>query len=312
MSRAATITVAVIIVALLGLSTWFVLDRRAERAAEVEAANTQVRAEISERYGELATAARAGADISSDLQVNLQEHLTVSERSDEEIAEERESLEDDLGDAAEALQELATAPLPDIPEMADESAISGDLEELAAAQGQAGELGSQLAQAATGVDAWSNALTALREQADRYVETVEGQPETSDPDRLQEQWRDELELLREYREAAEAAAEIPGLEPLAEAYLTYIDANIEFAEEAIELLEAEEIDAYNERLREVFGDDDPFGFQEAAGAATIEALDLGVLGDLTEARDAAASYALEVERRQRELAPATPAPDPTP
>lgn len=304
------ISIAAVSVVLLGLVTWLVLDWRAERAAEIEAANAEVRGEISDRYGELASAARTGADAASDLQSNLQEHLTVSERADEEIEEEREALEEDLQAAGDALQEIATEPLPEIPEMADEDAVTEDLEELREAQERATELGDQLTQAAIGVDSWSHALTALREQADRYVETVEGQPDTSDPDRLRAQWEDELEVLREYREAAEDTAEIPGLEPLAEAYLAYIDANIEFAEEAIDLLEDEEIDAYNERLREVFGDEDPFGFQEAAGEATLEALDEGVLGELADARDAAAGYALEAERRQRQLAP--PSPEPTP
>jgi hypothetical protein len=290
-------------------ATWWIIDWRAQRAAEIEAANTQVRSEIADQYAELASAARLGADSTGELLANLQEHLTVTERDDEIIAEEREELKTTVRESGAALQRLSTRELPEIPERADEDAITEDLEGLVEAQDRAGTLGMELTTAALRVDFWAETLATLRAQSDRYVETVEGQPDTSDPDQLQEQWEEELEVLGDYRDAAEATAEVPGLGPLAEAYLTYIDANIEFAQEAIELLEAGEIDEYNDRLREVFGDDDPFGFQQEAADATMQVLELGVLGDLAEARDAAAGFALEVERRQRGL---TPSPEPTP
>ncbi len=295
--------VAVVALAVLAIGLWQILSWRAQRAAEVREANEQVQAAIATRYDAMHTAATAGGDSAAMLHLTLQEHLTVSERSDEELATDRRIQQASLAEAGRELQRLADEPPPEVPERADEDAVRDDLAELADAQERAGELGERFVGVADGADRWAEALGNLREHADRYVATVEGQPDTSNPDRLRQLWEEERQVLREYREAAEQARERPGLQPLADAYLDYIDANLEFANEAIALLEAGEIDEYNERLRETYGEEDPFGFQAAVAEATEQSLDVGVLAEMVDVRDEASAFAIELEERRRDVAP---------
>lgn len=292
--RAVILTaLAALFVAGAGTGAWLYVQWQQERAAEIAAANAAVRADIAERYAELAEVTGAGGDAAAELHRTLQEHLTVTERSDEELADDRELHQTTLGDAGHRLQGLAEAEPPGVPEMADRDELAPELEQLADDQRRAGELGERFVTVAGATDAWAGALQGLREQADRYVETVEGQPDTVDPDELAAQWEEELEVLDDYRGAAEAAAEVTGLGAIAEAYLDYIEANVDFADEAIELLTEEEVDEYNERLRDTFAEEDPFGFQAAVVEATAASLDVGLLGDLEELRDDAS----ELDRR---------------
>lgn len=303
MRRAVILAVAAVLVIGAGTGAWLYVQWREERAAEVAAANAEVRSAIADRYEALADATTAGGDATAQLHLTLQEHLTVSERTDEELTTDRELQQGAMGEQGRRLQELAEEDLPEIPEMAERRELEPELEQLAEDQERARELGERFIEVAAQADGWADALLTLREQADRYVETVEGQPDTVDPDELQAQWQEELEVLEDYRAAADRAAEIPGLTAIAEAYLAYIDANAEFAEEAIELLSEEEIEEYNERLRDTYGDEDPFGFQAAVVDATAESLDVGLLGDLAELRDDASELARSFEQRRSEAQP---------
>jgi hypothetical protein len=308
MSRAVIAALAAGVI-VLGVSTWLVLDWRAQRAEEIAAANAEVRAGIAEMYGAMEEAATAASTAATELHLILQEHLTVTERTDEELAADRQAEQAELISVGQRLQELAEAPHPELPEMAERRALRDDLDALSDMQRDAEELGQILVAAAGASDMWASALQNLRAQADRYVETVEGQPDTSDPARLRELWAEEQEVLQDYREAAQLAADVPGLVELAEAYLAYVDANIEFAAEAIELLEEDEIDEYNERLRDTYGEEDPFGFQEAVATATQQSFDVGVLAELAELRQNAASFAARLASARAEV---TPEPLPTP
>jgi hypothetical protein len=309
MSRAVTAVVAVVALLAVGVGTVWLLNWRAERAAEIEAANAEVRAEIALLYTQMEETAGEGGDAAAMLHLTLQEHLTVTDRTDEELAEDRELQQQTLVATGQRLQRLASEPRPQIPEHADASAIRPELEQLEQMQARADDLGQRFVAVASAAETWTESLVNLREHADRYVETVEGQPDTSDPNRLRELWEEERDVLVEYEEAARLAAEVPGLSSLAEAYLAYVEANLEFAEEAIALLEENEIDEYNERLRETYGEEDPFGFQAAVATATEGSFDVGVLAELAEIRDEASSFAVRVTGLRRQI---TPSPAPTP
>lgn len=295
------IAVVAVIAVVLGL--WQVVSWRLERAAEIRAANESVRTAIATRYEAMGSAATAGGDTAAMLHLTLQEHLTVSERSDEELATDREIQQAALAESGRELQRLAEEPPPEIPDKADRDALEEDLDDLEAVQERARGLGERFVDVAATSQRWSEALAALRTQAERYVETVEGQPDTSNPERLRELWEEERAILEEYRAAAEAVAQQPGLQPLADAYLDYIDANLEFSGEAIELLTEGRIDEYNERLRETYGEQDPFGFQAAVTEATERSFDIGVLAELVDVRDEASGFAIELEQRRRQVAP---------
>ncbi|MGH3443435.1 MAG: hypothetical protein ACRDUY_15595 [Nitriliruptorales bacterium] len=296
--------IALVLVAFGG--NW-VLDWRAARAAEVAAANAEVRSDIAARLSSIAAAATEGAEAAASLRLTLQEHLTVSDRTDEQLATDRDLQTAALADASKQLARNAEAPAPTVPESADESAINGDLDVLESAQEQAGELADSFAGLVDSSEQWADTLVTLRARAERYVETVDNQPNTHDPGRLLELWGEELDVLKEYREAAAQAGKVPGLEAVAEAYLTYVDANIEFAEEAIGLLKEEKIDTYNERLRETYGTADPFDFQSGVAEATQQSLEAGVLADLAEATRGAEQLSQRMRTRERTLLP-TPSP----
>lgn len=306
---------AVILLAVAGgaaLATKWYLDRRATERAEVQAATDEVRIELRTLYEALAESTQNGADAAASLRVTLQEHLTVSERTDEELATDRDLQQAALTDAAERLRTHASADPPEIPELADAGALEPEVERLREHQETALRLADDFEDGAARAQRWAQALTELRAAADRYVETVEGQPDTHDPERLQRLWREERDILMDYREAAQRAEEVEGLAPLAQAYLDYIDANLAFVDEVIALLEQEEIDAYNRRLDEVFEEpEDPFGFQAAVTDATEQSLDAGVIAGLAETRQRAVEYLAELQAAAAALDP-SPAPVPTP
>lgn len=302
----ATIVTLVTLVLVAFGGKW-VLDWRSARAAEVAAANAEVKNDIAARLSSIAAAATEGAEAAASLRLTLQEHLTVSERTDEQLATDRDLQAAALADASKQLERYAEAPPPTVPEAADESALDGDLDMLESAQEQAGELAGTFAGLVASSEQWAETLVALRAQAERYVETVDNQPSTHDPNRLLELWGKERAVLKDYREAATRAGKVPGLEPVAEAYLTYVDANMEFAEEAIDLLKQEKIDTYNERLRETYGTADPFDFQAGVAEATQQSLEAGVLADLAESSRAGQQLTQRLRTHERVLLP-TPSP----
>lgn len=302
-----TIVITVVALAFAALGGKWVMDSRAEQAAAVEAANTQVRSDIAARLSSLAAASFEGAEAAASLRLTLQEHLTVSERTDEQLELDRDLQGAALTEASEELSRNADAPPPTLPDLADASALRADLDALASAQEQAGELAETFTGLVASSERWAESLVTLRTQAERYVQTVDNQPNTHDPGRLLELWGEELAVLNEYREAATKAEKVPGLEPVAEAYMTYVDANVEFAEEAIALLKEEKIDDYNRRLRETYGTEDPFDFQSAVAEATPKSLEAGVLAELAEASRNAQQLTQRTRTRERALLP-TPTP----
>lgn len=305
--RTVVVIVVLAVLAAGGTATAFWLDQRADRAAAIAAANRAVEQEVADGLRPLEDATARSAEVTASLRMTLEEHLTVSDRTDEQLQADRASQQQALRDVGRELQDLADRPPPDIPEDADEDALADDLQRLSDLQDRAGELGERSVAAADAAEAWAGALSELRSQAQRYVDTVENQPETHDPDRLRRLWEEEKAVLAEYRTAAETAQQFGGLAPLAQAYLDYIDANVAFADEMIALLEDGDIEAYNQRLQETFeASDDPFGFQAAIEQATDESLDLGVIEDLRALRSDANELLSDVRGAVEQVAPTPP------
>lgn len=302
--RTVMVSVALVVLASAGTGTALWIDQRSERQAEVAAANREVRAAIAERQRALRDAAATGSDAAAALRTTLQEHLTVSDRTDEQLALDRAEHQEAMRSAGQRLQEVASRPPPSLPRGADEPALADDLGGLEDLEERAADLGGRLVAAADRAERWAQALADVRAQAQRYVQTVEDQPETHDPDHLRRLWEEERAVLADYRAAAEAAAEVEGLAPLAQAYLDYIDANLGFAGEVIALLEQGDIDAYNRRLRETFeGTDDPFGFQAAIEQGTEASLDQGVFVELRAIRTDATDLVVDLDAALEEVAP---------
>ncbi len=306
--RAALIAVVAALVAIAGVVAWWWMDQRATQRAEVAAATRDALEEVARRLEVLELQTRAGADAAASLAQTLQDHLTVAERSDEELAVDRENQQATLNDAGSQLRRFAAAPAPSPTPPADPEEVAPAVARLEELRRNATALAERFTSLTAAAERWAAALQNLRAAADRYVQTVDEQPDTSDPGRLREQWEQELEVLRDYRQAAEQAAAVEGLEPLARAYLDYVERNMAFAEEAINLLRDDQIETYNQRLQEVFAEqDDPFGFQAAVAEATGGVLDSGVLADLRAVATEASELADEMAAAERAIrSPTTP------
>ncbi|MDP9022461.1 MAG: hypothetical protein M3N57_07160 [Actinomycetota bacterium] len=285
---------------------WF--GPAAEHRAEVAAATAEARRDVVASYEGIATAVAATADTAADLRLTLQQYLIESPRSDEELNTDRLNQQAALDDVGRRLQERANAPPPDLPDFARRRALAAELQRLAAFRSSAGDLGERAVALAARAEQWAAALLHLRAERDRYIAFVQDQPDTQDPAELRQQWESERAVLADYRAAAEAANDVAGLETVADAYLTYVEHNMAFAEEAIALLTLGDLDEYNTRVREVFGGADPFGFQAAVATALGQSLDAGVIGELSDLSVDADDLRSELQRAARQVASASASP----
>ncbi|MBW3576675.1 MAG: hypothetical protein KY462_02850 [Actinobacteria bacterium] len=307
MAVTAALVSAVVVLAAAVFALWW-LGPGAEHRAEMAAATAEAREDLAVSYDGIATAVAATADTAADLRLTLQQYLTESQRSDEEITTDRLNQQAALDDLGRRLQEHADAPPPDLPDRARRRALAAELERLAAFRSSAGDLGERAVTLATRAEQWAAALLNLRAERDRYIAFVEGHPDTQNPAELRQQWESERPVLADYRSAAEAAIDVDGLDTLADAYLTYVEHNIAFGEEAIALLTLGDLDEYNTRVREVFGAEDPFGFQAAAGTALRQSLDAGVIGELGDLSVEAENLRSDAQQAARQVASASASP----
>ena len=284
------------------------LDRRAARAAAVASATDEARVIIARQVRAFGAPAFAGAEAAGELRMTLQEHLTVSARSDEQLADDCRRLQGALAYASRDLRELAAAPVPDLPADADRDALSDALTQLEQVDQRGAQLSQTYLAAAHASERWAAALLTMREHHQRYVDTVSAQPESHDPQELLALWEAERVVLDGYRDAVEAAAQVPGLELLAAAYLAYVDANLAWVDEAVDLLAAGDVDTYNARLTQLFAVPDPFGFRAAVADATTRSLDTGVLEDLAATAEDGAEFVALTRAQTPDGQPSAPSP----
>jgi hypothetical protein len=266
-----------------------VADARTRDAAAV------VAREAVEELAAAVPAAQGLAGLTDDLVAVLAEHVVVSERSDLQLDVARDAGEAELRRLAGDLERMVArgGPLPDaaLPaEPADEL-----FRALAALRTDAGTLSAEAADLADRVDVWGDAVRAVTAALARHVEAAAAQPATDDPDELVAAWESERVPLEDLTTVARAAGAVPGLEAWASAHLAYAQGSLVWIDEAVALLADDDLDAYNTRLEQEFGVDDPFGFSAEVGAATLTTLDAPLLADLAAASDRARRVLVEAD-----------------
>jgi hypothetical protein len=260
------------------------------REAAVAEARYAFQQQLNLSYDGMAEPAREATVALSGVREILQQHLALTGRTGEELAVERDQRLAEIRDLARRLREASTATPPIVPEELAPVPPASLGEQLSSLKDEADALATQLDDVAESVETWTSALAHLRRGALTFVAAAESHEATTDPTTLADQWRSERASLEAYRAAVDRAADVPGLVPVVAAHRAYIDANLAWIDEAVALLEQAELDAYNARLREVFGVPDPFGFSATLQAALEESFDLGVLAELAVTRDAATAF----------------------
>lgn len=252
------------------------LQQRANDEAEQAAARARARAAFATELVDQAEAYEpAATSIAGDaaaLRSTLEELLSTTEASDEELARRVEEDAEMLVADAAAITELTERDLPTPPDLLDEGRVEIVLRELEQLRAEAGALQEEVPAAVADARDWAAAVTAVNDTLAAHVEQVEAEAATSDPDELAAQWEAERGPLEDLADAADAAGGIDGLATWAAAHGDYARAVLEWTEEAASLLEQRDLDTYNDRVAELFDTDDPFGLNAAVAAATPTAL----------------------------------------
>jgi hypothetical protein len=260
------------------------LQSQANSEAVESAERGQARAALASAVIEIAEAYELPAVmIETDaqrLRQSLEAHLAVGAREAVVVNRRREAALRSLRDSNEALQAEANVPAPVPDDLVSGTASGAVLTELATLRAEAGALGVEVEAAAVAAELWSEAVRDVQERLLAYVTVVEEQPATTDPDELITQWRSEREPLRQLGAAARRAAQVPGLQGWAQAHLDYATNASAWVAQAVVLLEAVNVDSYNDSFAAVFGVEDPFGFVAAATAGAQDALTSPALVDL--------------------------------
>lgn len=287
-SRSARITALVAGMLLVVAGVWLTVTRiQARNDAAVARARTAFQQDLTLAYDAIGEPTQRASTALSTLRELLQEQLAVSGRTGEELAAERDDELTALTRAAAQVTAASAAPVPAAAPELDPDAPTSLNRHLAQLRIDAQDLAEELEATAAAVLRWTTALAELRRAALAYAEAAGAQPDTTDPTALAASWRSERPALEVYGAAADAAADVPGLAPIAAAHRAYVDANLAWIAEAVDLLDAGRLNTYNRRLDEVFGVDDPLGFRAALEDAVERSFDSGVLTDLDRARDRA-------------------------
>ncbi|MFN2557257.1 MAG: hypothetical protein ABR592_10405 [Nitriliruptorales bacterium] len=292
------------LLAVAGGGKWL-SDRRAARRAAVAAANQEALQSLDERYEAMGEAAKACHEAANQLGVTMQAHLVVSEpqRTDAQLTADRQLQQTALATASHELLRAAGGSPPELLPFADEPVLRTHLERLAEIQRIARDHARQLMTLAASSEQWGTAIGNLRAEAQRYVDVANADRSTrGDPAALTTQWQRERAVLDRYRAAAVAAKDVQGLSEYSDAFLGYIDGSRAFIDEATALLRQGQIERYNQRLQEVFGVADPFGFNAAIATATGSALGSGLVLNLTQARNAATTLMDDIALARDDLA----------
>lgn len=269
-SLPAILAVLIVVGIVTGVTVQLRSQQQARQEAELTAARFRFALELRDRRSALVEPARLASDAASTLRLALLEHVTASDRDLDTIADERQRAQERLTEAAEELRRGGELPLPDPPAVLDEEVVTPLLQEAAELQGQATLLADVLESAAADAERWAVAVAELSAANAAYARTATDAADAppSDTAAVAARWQAELPALERYRAAAEAAAAVPGLEELAAAHARYATESRRWAEEAVALLQADERDAYNQRLAEFEGRELEQVLQREVAAAT--------------------------------------------
>lgn len=258
------------------LAAMTVLQQRANRDAELAADLAEARASFAEavvdRAEDYEPPARAVLDDAPALRGVLEQFLTTTETTDDELNRRVEILLAALDADAAEVAELRAREVPEPPELIDPTRAVIVLRELETLRAEADALADEVPLAHNDVRTWLGVVRDVNDAMTAHVEQVESEEPTSDPQELIELWRDERPTLLRLSAAASAADDVPGLAAWADAHEAYARDLLDWTDEAVGLLQDGDLDAYNERFDELFATDDPFGLNAAVAAATEEAL----------------------------------------
>ena len=258
------------------LAVMTILQQQANRDAEIASDLAEARAAFAEAVVERAEdyepPAVAVQQDAPALRVVLEQFLTTTETSDGELGRQVEILLAALEADAAAVAELRARDVPEPPEEIDETRAVIVLRELETLRAEADALAGEVPVARNDVVTWVGVVRDVNDAVTAHVEQVEAEESTSDPQELIELWRAERPALLRLSAAASAADDVAGLAAWADAHEAYARDLLDWIDEAVALLQAGELDTYNERFDELFDTEDPFGFNAAVAAATEEAL----------------------------------------
>jgi hypothetical protein len=294
-------TTLVLLLAFAVAATAVVVGLRSAASEASLAEERQARTEFARDMGELrrslSVPAHTARTSTAALRLNMAELVTGSDRDAASIAQDREDLVDQLRQAADQLDAHSDIAAPAAHEDLPAETVEPALDRLEGLDEQARWVAGQLRAAADDVEQWATVAEELRESTEALLAL--DAPGTDDPDELADRWREELETLGPYREAAEKAADREDLAALGEAHLQLIDGLEDVAEQAIERLDDGDVDGYNQLLDEELSDEDPFGFGEALDDAVSETLGDGPIAEVEEAQERTLGLLAELEQLRR-------------
>ncbi len=258
------------------LAVMTVLQQQANRDAELAADRAEARAAFAEavvqRAEDYEPPALAVLQDAPALRAVLEQFLSTTETTDDELGRQVEVLLAALDADAAAVAELRAREVPEPAEEIDATRAVIVLRELETLRAEADALADEVPVARNDVRTWVGVVRDVNDAVTAHVEQVEAEEATSDPEELIELWRAERPALLRLSAAASAADDVPGLAAWADAHQAYARDLLDWIDEAVGLLQEGELETYNERFDELFATDDPFGFNAAVAAATEEAL----------------------------------------
>jgi hypothetical protein len=258
------------------LAVMTVLQQRANREAALEADQAEARATFAmavvdraEAYEPPATSVQRET---AALRTAMEEFLSETVVDDAELVRQVDIRIATLDDEAATVAGLLQRDVPEPPELVDAGRAVVVLRELETLRAEADALADEIPVATVDARTWTDAVRTVNDAVAAHVEQVESEEPTSDPQELDALWRAEQPALRQLSTAAAAAADVAGLEAWAAAHEAYARDLLDWIDEAVALLEAGELEAYNTRFEQVFATDDPFGFAAGVAASTESAL----------------------------------------
>jgi hypothetical protein len=299
---ATTITaVAVAVAAVAGL----VQARNATGHAQAQAradAQQQLSNELRMVRAAFATPAHAGSDATAALRILAAGAILGSERDTADLAADLDRRLATLRDAADALEDASVHPIPDRPSALRVAVVDEVFGQLEPLDDQAARTATHLRDAADHTARVTAASLDLARAASDYAAGSDELPDSDDPEQIASAWRDELDRLADYDAAVSTAETVAAAAPLAQAHRELVDHLIGLANAAIDDLEGDDVDAYNERLTDELGRDSLDALTTEVADASQAVLD-PTLRELELAQDHVLGLLDQLERIRR----ATPA-----
>ncbi len=264
------------------------IEAQSAFAGELAATRAALRAPADEVRGDLAAA-----------RLLLAELLLGSEREPEDVRSEVSAHARRLLDHADELLAAAERPAPAASEVVPVQLVRASLSDLGPLQGSASRLAEDLRAAAAELDATALAATRYRDALEGFVATTGDLPDAERPAEVVDAWDEEADRLEELRDALERLDLNPVLQPLIAAHLDELTAFRSFTDEAIDTLEAGEVDEHNDLVERTFDEERLTTVSERLHAALARTITTAVAPlEALEERSRGFAASVEAQRRQ--------------